>query len=60
VSVGISQSQRRYLIAIQKEHGRIYAAIRSGQPAEARNAMRMHLTRSLQRYRRLAEGRLQG
>jgi DNA-binding FadR family transcriptional regulator len=60
VSVGTPQSQRRYLIGIQKEHGRIFGAIRSGQPAEARNAMRTHLTRSLQRYRRLAEGRLQG
>ena len=28
------------------------------QPAEARKAMRTHLTRSLQSYRRLAEGRL--
>ncbi|HEY7084469.1 MAG TPA: FadR/GntR family transcriptional regulator [Hyphomicrobiaceae bacterium] len=59
VSVGTPQSQRRYLIGIQKEHGRIYAAIRSRQPAEARKAMRTHLTRSLQRYRRLSEGRLQ-
>lgn len=59
VSVGTPRSQREYLVGIQKEHGRIYEAIRDGQPAEARKAMRTHLTRSLQRYRRLAERRLQ-
>jgi len=59
VSVGTQQSQRQYLVSIQKEHARIYDAIRDGQPAEARKAMRTHLTRSLQRYRRLAERQLQ-
>jgi len=60
VSVGTPQAQRQYLIGIQKKHGRIYKVIRAGQPAEARKAVRTHLTRSLQRYRRLAEGRLRG
>ena len=39
----------------REAHGRIYEAISGGQSAEARKAMRTHLTRSLQRYRRLAE-----
>jgi len=47
--------QRRYLARIQREHRRICAAIRAGDPAGARRAMRAHLTRSLERYRRLAE-----
>jgi DNA-binding FadR family transcriptional regulator len=58
VAVGTPQAQRQYLMRIQKEHGRIYEAIGEGQPAEARKAMRTHLTRSLQRYRGLAERRL--
>ena len=58
VSVGTPQAQRQYLLRIQKEHGRIYEAVRDGAPAAARNAMRAHLTRSLQRYRRLAERQL--
>src|SRR5262249_24866843 len=60
VSVGTPQAQRRYLIGIQKEHGRIYATIRGGQPAEGRKAMRTRLTRSWQLYRRLAGGRFVG
>lgn len=47
--------KRQYLMRIQKEHGRIYEAIRAGNPAQARAAMRAHLTGSLKRYRRLAE-----
>jgi GntR family transcriptional repressor for pyruvate dehydrogenase complex len=58
VSVSTPQEQRQYLMRIQKEHGRIYEAIREYQSAEARKAMRTHLTRSLQRYRRLAERQL--
>jgi GntR family transcriptional regulator, transcriptional repressor for pyruvate dehydrogenase complex len=54
-TVGTPQTQRQYLVRIQKEHRRIYEAIAGGAPAEARKAMRTHLTRSLQRYRRLAE-----
>jgi len=59
ISVGTPQAQRQYLVDIQREHGRIHEAIREGQSAEARKAMRTHLTRSLQRYRRLAERHLQ-
>jgi len=59
VSVSTPQEQRQYLMRIQKEHGRIHAAIHDGQSADARKAMRTHLTRSLQRYRRLAERQLQ-
>jgi DNA-binding FadR family transcriptional regulator len=43
-----------YLALIQEEHRRIYEAIRDGQPGAAREAMRRHLTRSLERYRKLA------
>jgi GntR family transcriptional regulator, transcriptional repressor for pyruvate dehydrogenase complex len=61
VRVGLSSAgeQRRYLVRIQKEHARIYAAIRDRHSAKARKAMRTHLTRSLTRYRRLAERQLQ-
>jgi DNA-binding FadR family transcriptional regulator len=55
VSLATPREQRQYLVRIQKEHARIHAAIRDGEPAEARKAMRTHLTRSLTRYRRLAE-----
>ena len=48
-------AQRLYLTRIQEEHGRIFQAICDADPAEARRAMRAHLTRSLSRYRRLAE-----
>jgi DNA-binding FadR family transcriptional regulator len=59
VAVSTPQEQRQYLMRIQKEHGRIHEAIRDGQSGEARRAMRTHLNRSLQRYRRLAERQLQ-
>ena len=48
-----------YLALIQEEHRRIYEAIRDGQPGAARDAMRRHLTRSLERYRKLAAERQQ-
>ena len=48
-------AQRLYLTRIQEEHGRIFQAIGNADAAEARKAMRAHLTRSLARYRRLAE-----
>jgi DNA-binding FadR family transcriptional regulator len=54
VAVTTSEQQRQYLVRIQKEHRRICAAIRVRDPVEARRAMRLHLTRSLERYRRLA------
>jgi DNA-binding FadR family transcriptional regulator len=46
-----------YLELIQEEHRRICDAIRSRDPKAARDAMRRHLTRSLERYRRLADER---
>jgi len=51
--------QRTYMDVIQKEHGRIAAAIHEGDAAEARRAMRAHLSKSLSRYRRLAEQALE-
>jgi GntR family transcriptional repressor for pyruvate dehydrogenase complex len=46
--------QRAYLALIQEEHQRIYDAIAAREPKAAREAMRRHLTRSLERYRKLA------
>ena len=51
--------RRAYLSLLQEEHRRIYEAIRSRDPKAAREAMRRHLTRSLERYRRLALERRQ-
>lgn len=46
--------QQAYLALIQEEHRRIFEAIRDRQAGAAREAMRRHLTRSLERYRKLA------
>jgi len=46
--------QRAYLALIQEEHRRIADAIALGDPKAARDAMRRHLTRSIDRYRKLA------
>ncbi len=46
--------RRAYLRVIQKEHGAILAAVKGGQVAQARAAMRRHLSNSRNRYRRLA------
>jgi DNA-binding FadR family transcriptional regulator len=46
--------ERAYLALIQEEHRRIYQAIESRDARAAREAMRRHLTRSLERYRKLA------
>jgi len=46
--------ERAYLALIQDEHRRIYDAIERGDAKAAREAMRRHLTRSLERYRKLA------
>lgn len=57
---GLTESmggQRAYLKIIQDEHRRIVAAIRSRDAKAAREAMRRHLMRSLERYRRLANDR---
>jgi DNA-binding FadR family transcriptional regulator len=56
LSVDTPAERRTYLERIQQEHARIVAGIANGDPVEARRAMRDHLTRSLERYRRLAEG----
>ena len=49
--------RRAYLALIQEEHRRICRAIERRDPRGAREAMRRHLTRSLERYRRLAAQR---
>jgi GntR family transcriptional regulator, transcriptional repressor for pyruvate dehydrogenase complex len=49
--------QQAYLALIQEEHRRIFEAIRDRVPGAAREAMRRHLTRSLERYRKLAAER---
>ncbi len=49
--------RRAYLALIQEEHRRIHQAIRERDPKAARDAMRRHLTRALERYRRLAAER---
>jgi len=46
--------RRAYLALIQQEHRRIYEAIAARDPRAAREAMRRHLTRSIERYRKLA------
>src|SRR5688572_24033421 len=46
--------ERAYLALIQEEHRRIYQAIEEHDAKGAREAMRRHLTRSLERYRKLA------
>jgi len=56
LSVDTPAERRAYLERIQHEHVRIVAGIAAADPAEARRAMRDHLTRSLERYRKLAEG----
>ena len=45
--------QRAYLELLQAEHRRIVEAIREHDPKAAREAMRRHLGRSLERYRKL-------
>lgn len=49
--------QLSYLERIQKDHARVAEAIRSRNPNEARKAMRAHLTKSLERYRKLASAK---
>jgi GntR family transcriptional regulator, transcriptional repressor for pyruvate dehydrogenase complex len=46
--------ERAYLALIQEEHRRIYQAIEERDAKGAREAMRRHLTRSIERYRKLA------
>jgi len=40
---------RAYIELLQEEHRKIYEAIRDRDPKAAREAMRRHLTRSLER-----------
>jgi DNA-binding FadR family transcriptional regulator len=49
-----TSEQRTYLARIQEEHRTIFAAVRDGDAAAARSAMRRHLVRSRERYRSLA------
>lgn len=44
-----------YLAQIRLEHDAIYAAVKSGLGAEARDAMRRHLQRALEAYRQIAK-----
>jgi GntR family transcriptional repressor for pyruvate dehydrogenase complex len=60
LSVDTPAERRAYLGRIQHEHARIVTGISEKDPAEARRAMREHLTRSLERYRRLAQGEKNG
>lgn len=60
LSVDTPAERRAYLERIQHEHSRIVTGISNQDPAEARRAMREHLTRSLERYRKLAEGEKHG
>jgi DNA-binding FadR family transcriptional regulator len=56
IRVGLQRPDdlRHYLERIQGEHRRIYDAIRGGNPAAAREAMRRHLMGSRRRYQRFA------
>lgn len=60
LSIDTPAERRAYLEPIQHEHARIVTGISDQDPAEARRAMREHLTRSLERYRKLAEGEKHG
>jgi GntR family transcriptional repressor for pyruvate dehydrogenase complex len=55
LSQGTPVQQRLYLETLQKEHARIADAITARDPQQARRAMRSHLSKSLDRYRKLAE-----
>jgi GntR family transcriptional regulator, transcriptional repressor for pyruvate dehydrogenase complex len=54
LSQGTPEQQRLYLERLQKEHRRVADAIKARDPMAARRAMRSHLSKSLERYRRLA------
>lgn len=60
LEVDTPEERRLYLERIQVEHTRIVTAISNKDAAEARRAMRDHLTRSLERYRTLAGGNRNG
>ena len=56
IRIGLQRkgSLKSYLERIQAEHRRIFEAIRSGDAAAARRAMRQHLMRSRRRYQAFA------
>lgn len=56
LSVDTPAERRTYLERIQSEHASIVEAIAGREARQAGRAMREHLTRSLERYRKLAEG----
>ncbi|MFO1080181.1 MAG: FadR/GntR family transcriptional regulator [Reyranellaceae bacterium] len=56
LSTDTPAERRAYLERIQDEHTRIVQAIADGDATAARRAMRAHLTRSLERYRKLSKG----
>jgi DNA-binding FadR family transcriptional regulator len=51
---GSEEEQKRYLERIQREHRAIHAAIRTREPERAREAARLHLVNSMNRYRQLS------
>jgi GntR family transcriptional regulator, transcriptional repressor for pyruvate dehydrogenase complex len=60
LSLDTPAERRAYLERVQHEHARIVTGISGRDPAEARRAMRDHLTRSLERYRKLMGGSKNG
>ncbi|MGA7327317.1 MAG: FadR/GntR family transcriptional regulator [Rhodomicrobium sp.] len=54
---GDLDKQRHYLLRIEAEHAAIFDAIRKHDADSARDAMRSHLSKSIQRYRRLASNK---
>ncbi len=52
--IGDPEKQRSYLERIEAEHEAIFAAIKDRACECARDEMRLHLTNSVQRYRKLA------
>jgi len=56
VGAGKPGERKRYLTKVVAEHRAIHAAIAAGEAAAARRAMRAHLRRSYNRYKKLAEG----
>jgi GntR family transcriptional regulator, transcriptional repressor for pyruvate dehydrogenase complex len=55
LSLPKTTSQAGYLAGIQAEHRQISQAVSDHNPKMARAAMRAHLSKSLQRYRQMAE-----
>jgi GntR family transcriptional regulator, transcriptional repressor for pyruvate dehydrogenase complex len=55
LEISTPEEKTAYLTRVQREHRRIFAAISNRDPADARRAVRDHLSRSLARYRAIAE-----